>query len=95
MNIRPLGDRVLIKRVEAEEKTKSGIVLPTQAKEQPQMAEVLAVGPGAVVDGKEVKMEVKVGQKVIVSKYAGTEVKLDGQQYIIVRQSDILAVVVD
>ncbi|QXM06559.1 co-chaperone GroES [Crassaminicella indica] len=93
MNIKPLGDRVVIKKLEAEEKTKSGIVLPTQAKEQPQMAEVVAVGPGGMVDGKEVKMEVKVGDRVIFSKYAGTEVKYDGVEYTILRQSDILAVV--
>ena len=93
MTIKPLGDRVLIKRVEAEEKTKSGIVLPGSAQEKPQMAEVLAVGPGGLVDGKEIKMQVKVGQKVIYSKYAGTEVKLDNQEMILVRQSDILAVV--
>lgn len=95
MTLRPLGDRVVLKFCEAEETTKSGIILAAAAQEKPQTAEVIAVGPGAIVDGKEVKMEVKVGQKVIVSKYAGTEVKLDGQQYIIVRQSDILAVVVD
>lgn len=93
MNIKPLGDRVVIKRVEAEETTKSGIVLPGSAKEQPQLAEVMAVGPGGLVDGKEVKMEVKVGDKVIFSKYAGTEVKFDGQEYTILRQNDILAVV--
>ncbi len=93
MNIKPLGDRVVIKNVEAEETTKSGIVLPGSAKEKPQMAEVLAVGPGGNVDGKEIKMEVKPGQKVIYSKYAGTEVKFDNVEYIIVRQSDILAVV--
>ncbi len=93
MNVKPLGDRVVIKNVETEETTKSGIVLPGAAKEKPQMAEVLAVGPGGLVDGKEVKMEVRVGQKVIYSKYAGTEVKLDGQELILVRQSDILAVV--
>lgn len=93
MNIRPLGDRVVIKLIESEETTKSGIVLPGSAKEKPQMAEVLAVGPGGMVDGKEVKMEVKVGDKVIYSKYAGTEVKLDDEEYIIVRQNDILAVV--
>ncbi|MBQ1384587.1 MAG: co-chaperone GroES [Firmicutes bacterium] len=89
MNIKPLGDRVLIKRLEAEEKTKSGIVLPGAAKEQPQMAEVLAVGPGT----DEVKMEVKKGDQVIFSKYAGTEVKLDGEDLILVSQKDILAVV--
>ncbi|MBE5783291.1 MAG: co-chaperone GroES [Clostridiales bacterium] len=93
MNVKPLGDRVVIKNVEMEETTKSGIVLPGAAKEKPQMAEVVAVGPGGVVDGKEVVMQVTVGQKVIYSKYAGTEVKLDGKEMIIVRQSDILAIV--
>lgn len=93
MNVKPLGDRVVIKNVEQEETTKSGIVLPGAAKEKPQMAKVLAVGPGGMVDGKEVKMEVQVGQTVIYSKYAGTEVKLDGQEIILVRQSDILAIV--
>ena len=93
MNIKPLFDRVVIKNVEAEETTKSGIILTSSAKEKPQMAEVLAVGPGGQVDGKDVTMQVEVGQKVIYSKYAGTEVKLDGQEVIIVRQSDILAVV--
>ena len=93
MNIKPLGDRVVIKMMESEETTKSGIVLPGSAKEKPQMAEVLAVGPGGLVDGKEVKMEVKVGDKIIYSKYAGTEVKSHGEEYIIVRQNDILAVV--
>ena len=93
MNLRPLGDRVVIKQIEAEEKTKSGIVLPSQAKEKPQEAEVIAVGPGGMVDGKEITMQVKVGDKVIYSKYSGTEVKLDGTEYIIVKQSDILAVV--
>lgn len=93
MKINPLGDRVVIKNLEAEESTKSGILLTNSAKEKPQMAEVLAVGPGGNVDGKEIKMQVEVGQKVIYSKYAGTEVKLDGTEYIIVRQSDILAVV--
>ena len=93
MNIKPLFDRVVIKNVETETTTKSGIVLAGTAKEKPQMAEVLAVGPGGMVDGKEVKMQVKAGQKVIYSKYAGTEVKLDGEEVIIVRQSDILAVV--
>ncbi len=91
MNIKPLADRVVIKMLESEETTKSGIVLPGSAKEKPQMAEVVAVGPGGVVDGKEIVMEVKVGDKVISSKYAGTEVKFDGQEYIILRQSDILA----
>ena len=93
MNVKPLGDRVVIKNVETETTTKSGIVLAGAAKEKPQMAQVLAVGPGGVVDGKEVKMQVQVGQKVIYSKYAGTEVKLDGEEMIIVRQSDILATV--
>ena len=93
MIVKPLGDRVVIKNVEMEETTKSGIVLTGAAKEKPQMAEVLAVGPGGMVDGKEVTMHVKVGDKVIYSKYAGTEVKLDGEEMIIVRQSDILAVV--
>ena len=93
MNVKPLGDRVVIKNVEIEETTKSGILLTGAAKEKPQMAEVLAVGPGGLVDGKEITMNVKVGDKVIYSKYAGTEVKLDGEEYIIVRQSDILAVV--
>ena len=91
MNIKPLADRVVIKMLESEETTKSGIVLPGSAKEKPQMAEVIAVGPGGVVDGKEVKMELKVGDKVIMSKYAGTEVKFDGEEYTILRQSDILA----
>ncbi len=91
MNIKPLGDRVVIKMVETEETTKSGIVLPGSAKEKPQYAEVVAVGPGGVVDGKEITMEVKVGDKVILSKYAGTEVKLDGVEYTILRQNDILA----
>ena len=93
MKIRPLADRVVIKKVEAEEKTASGIILPGSAKEQPQMAQVIEVGPGGVVDGNEVKMEVSVGDKVIYSKYAGNEVKLDGQEYIILRQSDILAII--
>ena len=93
MKLVPLGDRVVLKQLEAEETTKSGIVLPGQAQEKPQQAEVIAVGPGGVVEGKEVKMEVAVGNKVIYSKYAGTEVKLDGEEYIIVRQNDILAVV--
>ena len=93
MKLVPLGDRVVLKQLEAEEKTKSGIILSSAAQEKPQEAEVVAVGPGGVVDGKEVTMQVKEGQKVIYSKYAGTEVKLDGNEYIIVRQSDILAVV--
>ena len=93
MKIRPLADRVVIKKVEAEEKTASGIILPGSAKEQPQMAQVIEVDPGGFVDGNEVKMEVSVGDKVIYSKYAGNEVKLDGQEYIILRQSDILAII--
>ncbi|MDD4494644.1 MAG: co-chaperone GroES [Eubacteriales bacterium] len=93
MNIKPLADRVLIKSLDVEETTKGGIVLPNSAKEKPQVAEVVAVGPGGVVEGKEVKMEVKVGDKVLISKYSGTEVKVDGAEYTIVRQSDILAVV--
>ena len=93
MKLVPLGDRVVLKQMEAEETTKSGIVLPGQAQEKPQQAEVISVGPGGLVDGKEVKMEVAVGDKVIYSKYSGTEVKLDGQEYIIVKQNDILAMV--
>jgi len=93
MNLKPLGDRVVIKQLEAEETTKSGIVLPSQAKEKPQQAQVVAVGPGGVVDGKEIKMEVKPGDKVIYSKYAGTEVKMGEDELIIVKQNDILAIV--
>ena len=93
MTLVPLGDRVVLKQVEAEETTKSGIVLPGQAQEKPQQAEVVAVGPGGVVEGKEVKMEVAVGDKVIYSKYSGTEVKMDGTDYIIVKQEDILAII--
>ncbi|MCD7725493.1 MAG: co-chaperone GroES [Clostridiales bacterium] len=93
MKLTPLGDRVVLKQLVAEETTKSGIVLPGQSKEKPQQAEVIAVGPGGVVDGKEVKMEVKVGDQVIYSKYSGTEVKLEEDEYIIVRQNDILAVI--
>jgi chaperonin GroES len=93
MKLKPLCDRVVIKQLEAEETTKSGIVLPGTAKEKPQQAEVVSVGPGGVVDGKEIKMEVKPGDKVIYSKYAGTEVKLEQDEFIIVRQSDILAIV--
>ncbi|MBU3197623.1 co-chaperone GroES [Clostridium algidicarnis] len=93
MNIRPLGDRVVIKRLEAEEKTKSGIVLTGTAKERPQEATVVAVGPGGYVDGKDIKMEVKVGDKVLFSKYAGTEVKIDLEEYTILKQDDILAIV--
>ncbi len=95
MNLKPLGDRVVIKMVEAEETTKSGIILAGSAKEKPQMAEVIAIGPGGMIDGKEVKMEVAVGDKVITNKYAGTEVKLDGVEYIVLRQADILAKVED
>ncbi|MDR1754659.1 MAG: co-chaperone GroES [Eubacterium sp.] len=91
--MKPLADRVVIKMLETEEVTKGGIILPGAAKEKPQVAEITAVGPGGVVDGKEIKMEVKVGDKVLISKYAGTEVKIDGQEYTILRQSDILAVV--
>ena len=93
MKLVPLGDRVVLKQLVAEETTKSGIVLPGQSKEKPQQAEVIAVGQGGVVDGKEVEMHVKEGQQVIYSKYAGTEVELDEESYIIVRQSDILAVI--
>ena len=93
MNLKPLVDRVVLKQLVAEETTKSGIVLPGQNKEKPQQAEVVAVGPGGAVDGKEVKMEVKVGDQVIYSKYSGTEVKLDDEEYIIVKQSDILAII--
>ena len=95
MTIKPLGDRVVIKMLESEETTKSGIVLPGSAKEKPQLAEIVAVGPGAVVDGKTVPMEVKVGDRVLMSKYAGTEVKFDGVEYTILKQSDILAIVED
>lgn len=93
MKLKPLSDRVIIKMVEAEEKTKSGIILTGSAKEKPEVAEVIAVGPGGMVDGKEVVMTVKPGDKVITSKYSGTEVKVDGEEYTIVRQGDILAVV--
>jgi chaperonin GroES len=93
MKLVPLGDRVVLKQLVAEETTKSGIVLPGQSKEKPQQAEVVAVGPGGVVDGKEIKMEVKAGDQVIYSKYAGTEVKLDDEEYIVVKQNDILAVI--
>lgn len=93
MKVKPLGDRVVIKNLEMGETTKGGILLTSAAKEKPQMAEVIAVGPGGLVDGKEVKMIVQPGQKVIYSKYAGTEVKLDNEEIIIVRQSDILATV--
>ena len=93
MTIRPLADRVVVKLVEAEEKTKSGLILTAASQEKPQIAEVIAVGPGGLVNGNEVKMTVKVGDKVIVGKYSGTEVKIDGEEYSIVSQSDILAVV--
>ena len=93
MKIKPLGDRVVIKNMEAEETTKGGILLTSGSKEKPQLAEVLAVGPGGNVDGKENKKYEEAGQKVFYSKYAGTEVKLEGEEYIIVRQSDILAIV--
>ena len=93
MTIKPLTDRVLIQAEKAEETTKSGIVLTSAAQEKPQISRVIAVGPGGMVDGKEVKMEVKVGDMVIYSKYAGTEVKLDGEEYIVVKQNDIVAIV--
>lgn len=95
MTLKPTEDRVVIKTVEAEETTKSGIILTGSAKEKPQVAEIIDVGPGGIVDGKEVKMYVKVGQKVLTSKYSGSEFKLDGEEYTIVRQSDILAIVED
>ena len=93
MKLVPLGDRVVLKQFEAEETTKSGIILTSKTQEKPQEAEVIAVGPGGMVDGKEVKMQVKVGDKVIYSKYAGTDVELEGEKYIVVKQSDILAIV--
>ena len=93
MNIKPLADRVVVKAIEAEEKTTAGIILPGSAQEKPQMAEVVAVGPGGLVDGKEVVMQLKAGDRVITGKYTGTEVKIDGEEYTIVRQSDVLAVV--
>ena len=93
MKLTPLADRVVLKAMEAEETTKGGIILTSSAKEKPSVAEVISVGPGGMVDGKEVKMEVKVGDNVIYSKYAGTEVKLDEEEFIIVKQSDILAVI--
>ena len=95
MKLSPLGDRVVLKQFETEETTKSGIVLPGNAQEKPQQAEVIAVGPGGIVDGKEVEMQVSVGDKVIYSKYAGTEVKLGDEEYIVVRQNDIVAKVED
>lgn len=93
MNIKPLSDRVVIKMIEMEETTKSGIVLPGSAKEKPQVAEIVAVGPGGLVEGKEVTMQVEVGDKVLISKYAGTEIKIDNVEYTILKQSDILAIV--
>lgn len=93
MKLVPLGDRVILKQMVAEETTKSGIVLPGQNKEKPQQAEVVAVGPGGMIEGKEVKMEVKTGDQVIYSKYAGTDVKVEEEEYIIVKQSDILAII--
>ncbi|MBO5352913.1 MAG: co-chaperone GroES [Lachnospiraceae bacterium] len=95
MRLVPLGDKVVLKQLLAEETTKSGIVLPGQAKEKPQQAEVIAVGPGGMVDGKEVAMQVKVGDKVIYSKYAGTDVKLGDDEYIVVKQNDIVAIVAE
>ena len=95
MKLVPLSDRVVVKQLEAEETTKSGIILASSAQEKPQEAEVIAVGPGGMVDGKEVAMQVKMGQKVIYSKYAGTNVKLEGEEYIIIKQDDILAIVED
>ena len=93
MNVKPLGDRVVIKMVDYEEKTKGGLFITANAQDKPEIAEVLAVGPGGVVDGKEVKMEVKVGDHVIMGKYAGTTVKVDGEEYTILKQEDILAIV--
>ena len=93
MTIKPLGDRVVIKMIEMEETTRSGIVLPGTAKEKPQVAEIVAVGPGGIVDGKEVVMQVKVGDRVLISKYAGTEVKMNNIEYTILKQNDILAIV--
>lgn len=93
MKLRPLFDKVVLKSCETEETTKSGLILAGNAKEKPMMADVIAVGPGGIVDGKEIEMTIKAGDKVFYSKYAGNEIKLDGQEYIIVRQSDILAVV--
>ncbi|HHT97831.1 MAG TPA: co-chaperone GroES [Clostridiales bacterium] len=95
MKLIPLGDKVVLKQLIAEEKTKSGIVLPGQAQEKPQQAEVIAVGPGGMVDGKEITMQVKVGDRVIYSKYAGTEVELESEEFIIVKQNDIVAVIED
>ena len=91
--LKPLGDRVIVKLTEAQEVTKGGIVLPTAAKEKSSIAEVVAVGPGGMIDGKEVKMTLKVGDKVVCSKYAGTEIKYEGEEYLIVKEEDILAIV--
>ena len=93
MNIKPLADRVVIKMMKANDTTKSGIILAESAKEKPEIAEIVAVGPGGVVDGKDVKMDLCVGDKVLISKYSGTEVKIDGEEYTILRQSDVLAIV--
>jgi chaperonin GroES len=93
MNLRPLGDRVVIKMIESEDSTRSGIVLPGSAKEKPQVAEIIAVGPGGLVDGKEIIMQVKVGDRVLIGKYAGTEVKMDNVEYTILKQGEILAIV--
>ena len=93
MTIKPLTDKVVIKKLQAEETTKSGIVLASASQEKPQVAEIIAVGPGGVVDGNEIKMQVTIGQKVIIRDYAGTTVKLEGEEYIVVRQDDILAIV--
>ncbi len=95
MTIKPLSDKVVVKKLQAEETTKSGIILSSGAQQKPQIAEIIAVGPGGIVDGFEIKMEVKVGEKVIIRDYAGTNVKLDGEEYIIVRQDDIAAIVED
>ncbi|MBQ1743949.1 MAG: co-chaperone GroES [Saccharofermentans sp.] len=95
MTIKPLADKVVVKKLQAEETTKSGIILSSGAQQKPQIAEIIAVGPGGVVDGNEIKMEVQVGQKVIIRDYAGTNVKLEGEEYIIVRQDDIAAIVED
>jgi len=93
MTIQPLGDKVVIKKLQAEETTKSGIILASAAQEKPQIAEIIAVGPGGVIDGNKIEMNVAVGQKVIIRDYSGTTVKLDGEEYIVVRQDDILAIV--
>ena len=95
MTIKPLADKVVVKKLQADETTKSGIILSSGAQQKPQIAEIIAVGPGGIVDGNEIKMEVKVGEKVIIRDYAGTNVKLDGEEYIIVRQDDIAAIVED